>query len=50
MLNRLVRLTLAAVLLVGVASAAAADKPRCYGAASRDPEKPCFNASLRLIA
>ena len=31
-----------------VASAAAADKPRCYGAASRDPQKPCTNPNLRL--
>jgi hypothetical protein len=47
-LTRLVRLTLAALLVVGVASAAAADKPRCYGAASRDPQKPCTNPNLRL--
>jgi SGNH domain (fused to AT3 domains) len=47
-LIRLVRLTLAAVILLGVATAAAADKPRCYGAASRDPQKPCNNPSLRL--
>jgi hypothetical protein len=47
-LNRIIRLTFAAVLLIGVASAAAADKPRCYGAASRDPQKPCVNPSLRL--
>src|SRR3954452_4127815 len=31
-----------------VASASAADKPRCYGAASRDPQKPCNNPDLRL--
>ena len=48
MLIRLVRLTLAALILIGVASAAAADKPRCYGAASRDPQKPCSNPNLRL--
>lgn len=48
MLTRLVRLTLAALLLAGVASAAAADKPRCYGAAARDPQKPCTNPNLRL--
>ena len=48
MLTRLVRLTLAALLLLTVASAAAADKPRCYGAASRDPQKPCTNPNLRL--
>jgi SGNH domain (fused to AT3 domains) len=47
-LTRLVRLTLAALLLIGVTSAGAADKPRCYGAASRDPQKPCTNANLRL--
>jgi len=47
-LTRLTRLTLAALLSVGVASAAGADKPRCYGAASRDPQKPCTNPNLRL--
>ena len=47
-LTRLVRLTLAALLLIGVASAGAADKPRCYGAAARDPQKPCTNPNLRL--
>jgi hypothetical protein len=47
-LTRLIRFTLAALLLLTVASAAAADKPRCYGAASRDPQKPCNNPNLRL--
>jgi hypothetical protein len=47
-LTRLIRLTLVLLLLSTVATAAAADKPRCYGAASRDPQKPCNNPSLRL--
>jgi len=47
-LTRLIRFTLAALLLLTVASAAAADKPRCYGAASRDPQNPCSNPNLRL--
>jgi hypothetical protein len=47
-LTRLIRFTLAALLLLTVASAAAADKPRCYGAASRDLQKLCTNPDLRL--
>jgi hypothetical protein len=47
-LTRLIRFTLAALLLLTVASAAAADKPRCYGAASRDPQRLCSNPDLRL--
>jgi hypothetical protein len=47
-LTRLVRLTLVLLLLGTVATAAAADKPRCYGAASRDPQTPCDNPNLRL--
>jgi hypothetical protein len=47
-LTRLVRLTLVLLLLGTVATAAAADKPRCYGAASRDPQKPCNNPNLWL--
>lgn len=45
------RLTLAALLAVlagGVAvEAGGAGKPRCYGAASRDPQRPCENPKLR---
>src|SRR5690242_14817103 len=29
------------------AAAAPATPPRCYGAASRDPERPCSNPALR---
>jgi hypothetical protein len=36
-----------AALLVGCATAQAA-APRCFGAAARDPAKPCTNAKLRL--
>jgi hypothetical protein len=36
-----------AALLVGCATAHAAT-PRCFGAAARDPLKPCTNAKLRL--
>src|SRR4051794_39090106 len=35
-------------MLLTVASAAAADQPRCYGAASRDLQEPCTNPDLRL--
>jgi len=42
-------IALAAALALTVAPGAAAkDTPRCYGAASRDPLKPCENPSLRL--
>src|SRR5690349_12226148 len=36
-----------AAVLVGCATAHAA-APRCFGAAARDPAKPCTNAKLRL--
>jgi hypothetical protein len=39
-------LALGLALLVAASPAAAA--PRCFGAAARDPERPCTNAHLRL--
>ena len=44
---RLAVLVITLALLSGVAAASAAT-PRCYGAASHDPLKPCDNPALRL--
>ncbi|MDA0178924.1 SGNH hydrolase domain-containing protein [Solirubrobacter phytolaccae] len=47
MITRCVLLVACAVALSLVSSASAAT-PRCFGAAARDPERPCTNPKLRL--
>jgi len=45
----LLALTLAALATLPALDAGGADVPRCFGAASRDPEQPCRNPALRTM-
>src|SRR5262245_8772987 len=49
MRTRLIAISCLALCLgAGLAGAAERPVPRCFGAASRDPVKPCTNPALRL--
>lgn len=47
-MRRAVALALALSVLVPAAAAAEQPRPSCFGAAARDPERPCTNPDLRL--
>lgn len=48
MARRLLAYALAPALIGAGAAVAGQDRPRCFGAASRDPEQRCVNRALRL--